>query len=126
MLLYPFIYLSSIYIKKNVCLFVCLFVLYAFGHGTTKCNEILHTIPFRPEEGHRIVFDPKFLPEGGVSLTIVGFTTVNAFFREFVRMIAYSITRGRKSIHIKRNAYLFAMRSVPVIASVTKLSILLP
>jgi len=107
-------------------MFVCLFVLYAFGHGTSKCNEILHTIPFRPEEGHRIVFDPKLLPEGGVSPTIVGFTTENAVSREFVRMIVYSISRGRKSIHIKRNAYLFAMRSVPVIGSVTKLSILLP
>ena len=85
----------------------------------------MHTIPFRPEEGHRIVFEPKFLPEGGVSLTIVGFTTVNAVSREFVRMIVYLITRERKSIYIKRNAYLFAMRSVPVIASVTKLSILL-
>ena len=47
-------------------MFVCLFVLYAFGHGTTKCNEILHRIPFRPGEGHRVVFDPKFSPQGGV------------------------------------------------------------
>ena len=68
-------------------MFVCLFVLHAFGHGTTKCNEILYTIPFRPEEGHRIVFDQKFLLERGVFHTLVGFTTLYAFFRKFFRMI---------------------------------------
>ena len=58
----------SIYIYKEESLSVCLFVRYAFGQGTTKCNEILHTIPFRPEEGHRIVFDRKFLLQGVFSL----------------------------------------------------------
>ena len=28
--------------------------------------KILQGIPFRPGEGHRVVFDPKFSPEGGV------------------------------------------------------------
>ena len=40
------------------------FVIYAFGHGTTKCNETLQAIPFRPGEGRRVVFDPKFSPQG--------------------------------------------------------------
>jgi len=75
-------------------------VLHAFGHGTTKCNEILHTIPIRPGEGHRIVFEPKFLLEGGVSLTIVGFTTVNAFFREYVRMIVEKYMKGVNLTHM--------------------------
>jgi hypothetical protein len=57
---------SSIYIKKKVCLFVCLFVRYAFEHGTSKCNEILQGIPFRPGEGRRIIFDPKFPSQGGL------------------------------------------------------------
>ena len=47
---------ASIYIKKKVCVFVCLFVLHTFGHGTSKCNEILHRIPFCPEEGQDGVF----------------------------------------------------------------------
>ena len=51
---------ESIYIYKEECLSV----RYAFGHGTSKCNEILHGIPFRPEEGHRVVFDPKFSTQG--------------------------------------------------------------
>jgi hypothetical protein len=41
------------------------FVRYAFEHGTSKCNEILQGIPFRPGEGRRILFDPKFPSEGG-------------------------------------------------------------
>jgi len=106
---------------------VCLFVRYAFEHGTSKCNEILQGIPFRPGEGRRILFHPKFPSEGGEGLPLLCWiTTVNAFSREFVRMIVYSIIRGRKSIHIKRNVHLFAKRSVPVVASVTKLSTLLP
>ena len=52
-----------------VCLFVCLSILYAFGHDTSKCNEILHRIPFRPGEGYRVVFDPKFSHQGGVYLS---------------------------------------------------------
>ena len=46
----------SIYIYKEECLSV----LYALGHGTTKYNEILQEIPFRPEKGRQVVFDPKF------------------------------------------------------------------
>jgi hypothetical protein len=58
---------------------VCLFVLHALGHGATQCNKILLIIPFRPEEGHRIVFDPTILQEGAF-FTIFGFTTVNGFY----------------------------------------------
>ena len=28
-----------------------MFVIYAFGHGTSKCNEILQEIPIHPGEG---------------------------------------------------------------------------
>ena len=68
-----------------------MFVRYAFEHDTTKCNEILQIISFRLGEGRRVVFNPKFLLEVGVCLTIVGFTIVNAFFREFARMIVLYI-----------------------------------
>ena len=50
---------SLIYIYKEESLSVCLFVLHAFGHGTSKCTEILHRISFRPEEGHRAVTWPS-------------------------------------------------------------------
>ncbi len=43
-----------------------MFVIYAFGHGTTKCNEIWQGIPFRPAEGRRVVFNAKFSHQGGV------------------------------------------------------------
>ena len=46
----------------SICLSVCLFARYAFGHGTTKCNEIWQGIPFRPEEGR----DEVGGAEGGV------------------------------------------------------------
>ena len=72
----------------------------------TECNEILHAIPFRPEEGHRIVFDRKFLLQRGVFLTIVRFTTVNPFFGEVVRrmillglFIDHLITEGANGSH---------------------------
>jgi hypothetical protein len=64
--------------------FVCLCVIYAFGHDTTKCNEILDAISFRPEEGRRVVFNPKFSHGGDLPPPIVGFTTESAFSREFV------------------------------------------
>jgi hypothetical protein len=69
---------SIIYIYKEECLCVCLFIIYAFGHDMTKCNEILQAIPFRPGEGRRVVFNPKFSPQGGVCPPpIVRFTTIN-------------------------------------------------
>jgi hypothetical protein len=55
-----FLYLS-IYIKKKVCVFV----IYAFGHDTSKCNETLQGILFRPGEGRKVVSNPKFSPQGG-------------------------------------------------------------
>ena len=45
---------------------------------------------------------------------IVGFTTVNAFPREFVLMIV--------SIYIKKKVCLFFIHFVPVVASITKVS----
>ena len=49
------IYLS-IYIKKKVCLFVCLFVLHAFGHGTSKCNQTFQGPSSHPGGGQRLLF----------------------------------------------------------------------
>ncbi len=43
-------------------MFVCVFVIDAFGHDTTKCNEIWQGIPFRPGEGQ----DGVTLPHGWV------------------------------------------------------------
>ena len=55
-----------IYIYKEESLFVCVFVIYAFGHGMRECNQTLQGIPFRPGEGRRVVFDPKFSPHESV------------------------------------------------------------
>ena len=77
---------------------VRLSVIYAFGQSMTKCSEILQRIPFRPGEGHRIVFDPKFSPEGGVCPSYCWITTVSAFFRKSVRVIVSSIIQERKYI----------------------------
>ena len=41
--------------------FVCLSVLYAFGHGTSKCNQILQSILFCSERGQGLHFVSKFL-----------------------------------------------------------------
>ena len=81
-----------------VCLFVCLFVLYAFGHGTTKCNEILHRIPFRPGEGYRVVFDPKFSPQGGVYPSYSWIYYCKYLFQEICACDCFSIVRERKYI----------------------------
>ena len=70
-------------------MFICLSVLYAFGHGTTKCNEILQEILFRPEKGYRIVFDSKFSTQGDIWTPLCWITTVNAFSREPVCMIVF-------------------------------------
>jgi hypothetical protein len=43
---------AIIYIKKNICLSV----LYAFRHRTSKCNQTLQGILFHPEEGQRLLF----------------------------------------------------------------------
>ena len=96
---------SSIYIEKNVCLSV----LYAFGHGTTKCNEILHTIPFRPGEGYRVVFDPKFSSQGGVYPPYSWICYCKYLFPEICTCDCYSMIRGGKSIPTKRNVCLFAV-----------------
>src|SRR6478672_4576021 len=60
---------------------VCLSVRYAFGHGTTKCNEIWQGIPFRPEEGR----DEVGGAEGGVLGRIfqVFWKTIRKFLRFF-------------------------------------------
>ena len=108
-----------------VCLFVCLFVLYAFGHGTSKCNEILHRIPFRPGEGYRVVFDPKFSPQGGVYPSYSWIYYCKYLFQEICACDCFSIV-----FYIYKEECLFlclfAMHSVPVIAIVTKLSTILP
>ncbi len=51
-------------------MFVCVFVIYAFGHGTTKCNEIWQGTPFRPTEGRSIVFNAKFSHQEGGGLPL--------------------------------------------------------
>jgi hypothetical protein len=77
----------SKYIKKKVCVCVCLFVIHAFGHDTTKCNEILQAIPFQPGEGRRVVFNPKFSSQGWLPLTYCWIYYNNYPSREFVHVI---------------------------------------
>jgi hypothetical protein len=50
---------ASIYIKKKVCLSVCLFVLHAFGHGATKCDQTFQESSSHPEEGQQLLFTQK-------------------------------------------------------------------
>ena len=77
----------------SVCLSVCLFVRYAFGHGTSKCNEILQGIPFRPEEGR----DEVGGAEGGVLGRIfqVFWKTIRKFLRFFKKSLS-SIIQEQK------------------------------
>ncbi len=51
---YPYGYLS-IYIKKNVCLFV----RYLLRDHTSKCNETFHGSSLHPGEGRRLLFSEK-------------------------------------------------------------------
>jgi len=55
--------LFEIYIYKEECLFVCLFVLYTFQHRTTECNETFHKYSTDLEEGRRQLFSQKNLPQ---------------------------------------------------------------
>ena len=45
----------SIYIKKNVCLFVCLFVLYAFSPCNSYGHQTFYNASLGPKEGRRWV-----------------------------------------------------------------------
>src|SRR5690349_7522867 len=80
-------------------MFVCFFVIYAFEHDTTKCNDILQGIPFRPEKGRRIVFNSKFPHQGGSASSYCWIYYSKCLSREFVRMIVLvwfgnPVTRG--------------------------------
>ncbi len=79
-------------------MFVCLSVLYSFGHGTSKCNEILYRTPFRPGEGYRVVFDPKFSPQGGVHPSYSWIYYCKYLFHEICACDCFSIVRERKYI----------------------------
>ena len=50
---------QSIYIKMNVCLFVCLFVRYTFPHRTTDSDETFQEWSLHPGEGRRLLFLKK-------------------------------------------------------------------
>ncbi len=49
----------------SVCLFVCLFVRYAFGDRMSKCNQTFHDTFLGPEEGRHGVGITKKGQEGG-------------------------------------------------------------
>ncbi len=80
-------------------MFVCLSVLYLLGHGTSKCNQTFQRIRFRPGEGHRVVFDPKFSPRGVFAPSHCWFTTVSAFSRESMRVIVLEFVTERRTYH---------------------------
>jgi hypothetical protein len=50
-----------LYIKMNVCLFVCLFVPYTNPHFWTDRNQTLHTAPLWSGRDRRVCIGPKFL-----------------------------------------------------------------
>ena len=53
---------KSIYIKKNVCLFVCLSVRYAFKDRTSKRAETFQKSSIDPGEGrHKFFFEKKIM-----------------------------------------------------------------
>ena len=45
----------------NVCLFVCLFFRYAFGHRTRQCSQTFQESSLRPGEGRRLLFFREIL-----------------------------------------------------------------
>jgi len=54
-------FLNIIYIKMNVCLYVCVFVPYTNSHFWTDRNQTLHTSPSWSGRDRRVCMDPKFL-----------------------------------------------------------------
>jgi hypothetical protein len=50
-----------IYIKKNVCLFVCLYGIYTNSHFWTDLNQTLHKSPPWSGRDRRVCMGPKFL-----------------------------------------------------------------
>jgi hypothetical protein len=55
---------ESIYIKKKVCLFVCLFVRYAFSPCNSYRHQTFHDTSLGPEEGRHGVGITKKGQEG--------------------------------------------------------------
>ena len=51
---------ASLYIKMNVCLFVCLFDRYAFVHSTCQCSQTFQESSFHPGEGSGLLFSENF------------------------------------------------------------------
>ena len=49
----------SIYIYKEESLFVCLSVLYAFGHRATKCDQTFQESSSHPGGGQQLLFSQK-------------------------------------------------------------------
>ena len=50
------VYLLSIYIKMNECLFVCLFFRYVFGQSSSRCSQTFQESSSHPEEGRELLF----------------------------------------------------------------------
>jgi hypothetical protein len=69
----------SMPIYKEECLFVCLSVRYAFRHRTSKCNQTLQGILFRPEEGQRLLFIKKIYPPPAKGRTMYLTNEIAAF-----------------------------------------------
>ena len=93
----------SIYIKKNVCLFVCLFVRYLLSPCNSYRHQIFCGTSLDLEEGREGV--------GGVG----GGLRVGA---------GWNFTQS--SIYIKKNVCLSATRSILIIASLPKLFMAFP
>ena len=50
-----------LYIKMNVCMYICMYVLYTNSHFWTDLNQTLHTSPPWSGRDTRVCMSPKFL-----------------------------------------------------------------
>jgi hypothetical protein len=73
---------SNLYIKKNVCLYVWMYILYAFRHHTSQSSQNLHGIPLGREE----LQDEVRAPEGGWEMSPPSFLK---FLENLIRFFRY-------------------------------------
>ena len=140
---------SVIYIYKeeclSVCLFVCLFVRYAFSPYNSQRHQTFHDTSLGPGEGRHGVGVGEGVNWVRVWVwgeTMGNFTQIKIKCNlrpfaagEFAKVAAgrlsahlQQITRSHLYIYKEESAFgcLFAIHSVPVIGTVTKLSMTLP
>ena len=106
---------ADIYIYKEESLSACLFVRYAFRHGTSKCNEIFQEISFRPGEGRRVVFDPKFTSQGGVCPPPLFNYYSKCLFRRICACDCFIVNYSRMQVNNNLNVFHWAQENFRIL-----------